>query len=206
MWAIAAALNIDPDAVVGKLLRVWAWFDEQTESGNALSVTKHLLDRQVGVIGFCDALQNVGWLDENNEYIFIPNFDRHNSQTAKTRALTAERVAKMRQLKDLETLEKLSSNANSVTKSVTREEKRREDQLTLTTNLSNARFDSGRYKPSEDDMAWADTLELDRDLEMIVGEFYLYHQDLATQANASRWSALFRGWVANNQLPPLRPK
>jgi len=56
VWAIAAALSIDPDAVVGKLLRVWGWFDQQTENGNAPSVSKMLLDRLVGVSGFCNAV------------------------------------------------------------------------------------------------------------------------------------------------------
>lgn len=52
VWQIADTLSIDPDAVVGKLLRVWIWFDQQTENGNAPSVTKKLLDRSVGVLGF----------------------------------------------------------------------------------------------------------------------------------------------------------
>ena len=56
VWAIAGSLQIDPDAVVGKLLRVWAWFDDQTENGNAPTVTKALLDRRVSVTGFCDAM------------------------------------------------------------------------------------------------------------------------------------------------------
>jgi hypothetical protein len=60
VWAIAATLGIDADAVVGKLLRVWAWFDEHTSEGNAdtvtSSVTKTLLDRLVGVNGFCNAM------------------------------------------------------------------------------------------------------------------------------------------------------
>jgi len=94
VWAIAQALDLDPDAVTGKLFRVWAWFDEQTENGNAPRVTKLLLDRQVGVTGFCDELQAVGWLVDDGNSIAVPNFDRHNSKTAKNRALTNERVAR----------------------------------------------------------------------------------------------------------------
>ena len=52
IWEIAEAANIDPDAVFGKLFRVWAWFDQHTEKGNAPSVTKKLIDRSVGVTGF----------------------------------------------------------------------------------------------------------------------------------------------------------
>jgi len=101
VWSIASILNIDPDAVVGKLLRIWAWFDEHTESGNAKgnaagnapSVTKSLLDRKVGVTGFCDACISAGWMSESENEISLPNFERHNGKTAKTRVLTAQRVA-----------------------------------------------------------------------------------------------------------------
>ena len=67
VWAIANELGIDPDAVVGKLLRVWAWFDEQTENGNAPSVTSALLDRRVGVTGFVKSVIQTGWLEDDGE-------------------------------------------------------------------------------------------------------------------------------------------
>ena len=94
VWQIADTLSIDPDAVVGKLLRVWTWFDQQTENGNAPSVTKKLLDRSVGVLGFCDACIFAGWMTDDGTTLAIPRFDRHNGKTAKNRALTAKRVAK----------------------------------------------------------------------------------------------------------------
>ncbi len=94
VWEIATALNIDPDAVVGKLLRVWSWFDQQTEKGNAKTVTKMLLDRTVGVTGFCNAVIAAGWMQEANGQISLTEFEKHNGQTAKNRALTARRVAK----------------------------------------------------------------------------------------------------------------
>ena len=96
VWSLAEALNIDPDAVVGKLFRVWVWFDSHTEKGNAPSVTKLLLDRLVGVNCFCDAVIAVGWMQEENGELVLTNFDRHNGETAKTRALTAKRAAKHR--------------------------------------------------------------------------------------------------------------
>lgn len=122
IWAIANELGIDPDAAFGKVFRVWAWFDEHTEDGNAPSVTKMLLDRQVGVTGFCDSLLHVGWMVENEGIVTLPNFDKHNGNTAKKRANTNARVAKHRA-----TTSPSKCNVPSVTKSVTREEKRRED-------------------------------------------------------------------------------
>jgi len=90
---IADLADIDPDAVVGKLMRVWGWFDQQTENGNAPSVSKKLLDRLVGVIGFCEHMKSVAWMIEIDGVISLPHFDRHNGKTAKNRLLTAKRVA-----------------------------------------------------------------------------------------------------------------
>jgi len=105
VWAMASTLGIDADSVVGKLLRVWAWFDQQTQDGTtktngasvstsvSSSVSKALLDRRVGVSGFCDAMISVGWMLDDGSSISLPNFGRHNGKTAKTRILTAKRVA-----------------------------------------------------------------------------------------------------------------
>ncbi|KAB0517524.1 DnaT-like ssDNA-binding domain-containing protein [Pseudomonas extremorientalis] len=90
---IADFADIDPDAVVGKLMRVWGWFDQQTENGNAPSVSKKLLDRLVDVIGFCEHMKSVAWMIEIDGVISLPHFDRHNGKTAKNRLLTAKRVA-----------------------------------------------------------------------------------------------------------------
>ena len=92
VWEISDRLDLDPDAVVGKLLRVWIWFDNQSRNGNAPSVTKKILDRIVGVTGFIDACIEAGWFMEINGRLVMVNFDRHNSKTAKQRALTAKRV------------------------------------------------------------------------------------------------------------------
>lgn len=94
MWAIAEMLSIDVDAVFGKVFRVWRWFDQHTEDGNAHGVSFSLFDRLVGLTGFASGMEKVGWLIKTEEGISLPNFDRHNGQTAKNRANTAVRVAK----------------------------------------------------------------------------------------------------------------
>lgn len=131
VWAIACALNVDPDAVVGKLLRVWAWFDEQTENGNAPSVTKMLLDRKVGVTGFCDAVISAGWMQEKDNAITLPNFERHNGETAKKRALGKNRTEKHRSNADVTPQplqEGKTGNAPSVTDALPEEEKKRKER------------------------------------------------------------------------------
>jgi hypothetical protein len=92
--AITSAMGWDdPDLTVGKLFRLWRWFDQQTTDGNAPRVTSSLLDRVVGVTGFVQAVADEGWLSITTEGICLTNFDRHNGDTAKNRALTAKRVA-----------------------------------------------------------------------------------------------------------------
>lgn len=114
---IAGVLSIDPDAVVGKLIRVWSWFDKHTEDGNALGVTISLLDRLTNVTGFGEAMMLAGWIEQHDKTLHMPKFDSHTSESSKKRALTAKRVAKIR-------------NANVTPAALPREEKRREDKNT----------------------------------------------------------------------------
>jgi chorismate mutase len=144
VWAIAASLSIDPDAVVGKLLRVWGWFDQQTENGNAPSVSKMLLDRLVGVSGFCKAVIDAGWMQDDSINLSLPHFDRHNGKTAKNRALTAKRVAGFKLKSNAEGNEKLTPDA------LPKEEKRREEKIVNTTTQKN--------KFSDDDKKCAEWL------------------------------------------------
>jgi len=125
VWAMSESLGIDPDAVVGKLLRVWAWFDDQTEKGNAPIVTRALLDRKVGVTGFVTAMVAAGWMVETDGLLTLPNFDRHNGQTAKNRILTAKRVAAH---KKSNAGGNAKGNAAIVTGALPKEEKRREEK------------------------------------------------------------------------------
>lgn len=117
--AIATRLDIDPDAVVGKLVRIWSWFDTHTIDGNASSVTFSFLDRLTGVTGFAEQVAFVGWLEQDGHALRLPNFGYHNGKTAKTRALGKNRAENHRN--------NAESNAESVTKPSP--EKRREEKI-----------------------------------------------------------------------------
>jgi hypothetical protein len=119
--AIASRLNLDPDAVVGKLVRIWCWFDTHTVNGNASCVTFSFLDRITGVTGFAEQVALIGWLVQDGHNLRLPNFEYHNGETAKQRALGKNRAEKARS--------NAKSNAPIVIKSLPekrREEKRRE--------------------------------------------------------------------------------
>jgi hypothetical protein len=98
---MASALGVHENHVVGMLWKIWSWADSHSLDGNALRVTCVTLDRFAGVSGFADALRKVGWLDGRDGSLSLPRFAEHNGQTAKTRAETAERVAKHRNAKSV---------------------------------------------------------------------------------------------------------
>ncbi|HBW3346617.1 hypothetical protein [Klebsiella pneumoniae] len=114
IYLISEKLNIDPDMVLGKLIRLWVWADQQIANSNAESVTdgeqikdksnavvlnKIAIDRIAFMPGFADALIFAGWLVQDGDSLFFRNFEKHNGKNSKKRALTNERVAKSRDLK-----------------------------------------------------------------------------------------------------------
>lgn len=127
--AITVAMGWDdPDLTVGKLLRVWRWFDQHTVDGNGHGVSAALLDRIAGVTGFASAMEKVGWLSVTDDGIELSNFGRHNGETAKSRALTAKRVAKHKANAEANATGNDKGNAANVTGELPREEKRREEK------------------------------------------------------------------------------
>ena len=125
VYAMAKDLGIDPDAVVGKLIRLWRWADEQTYDGCAVGATKELLDRCTFCAGFTAALVGCGWASETEEGISLPNFARHNGETAKTRAQAQKRMERHRSKRARSDV--VTPEANDARNQI-REEKIREDK------------------------------------------------------------------------------
>lgn len=192
VFEIASMLQLDPDAVVGKLLRVWGWFDKHTVDGNAVGVTFALLDRLSGVTGFGEAMNFVGWVQQNDRTLTIPNFDKHNGETAKARALGAKRQEKRRGRDE----SNANSNAASVTTALPREEKRREEikeepllaaKAARRQRLPDDFFpdQTGITKATESGITVASELERFKD----------YHRGKGT--TMLDWQAAWRTWVNN---------
>lgn len=128
VYSIAEELGIDADSVIGKCCRVWAWFDSNTVDGVTPSVTKALLDRQCGVIGFCKAMINAKWMTDDGKNLSLPNYDRHNSKTAKSRALGAIRQSRYKSNAQGDAQGDDASVTGALPKSSHREEERREEK------------------------------------------------------------------------------
>ncbi|MDQ0035907.1 hypothetical protein J2W30_003680 [Variovorax boronicumulans] len=129
--AIGAKLGMDEFSVVGRLQCLWSWADGQSRDGHASGVTQQWVDRKVQRDGFAQAMCDVGWLSVDNSGITFPNFDNHNGETAKTRALGTKRKQKERSAPPshapvADSVRDMSRSGRD--KSETREEKRREEK------------------------------------------------------------------------------
>lgn len=148
VWKMAERLAIDADAVLGKLVRIWIWADQQTLDGNAASVTRALLDRCAGVTGFADAMIAVGWLKATEDGVSFLHFERHNGETAKKRALTRRRVERHRSCNADSVTETPIGNAGGVTKR--REEKKNNKTETETRARTRGQASAESQPPAPD--------------------------------------------------------
>ncbi len=117
--------------VSGRLMVVWAWFDQITASGELSGVSFADIDEIAGSQGFAAAMHQAGWLAGEDGKLQVPNWERHNGNSAKARALEAE-AKRLRRLSD-----NVSDNcptflASNVRPEASRgEETRREKKRTL---------------------------------------------------------------------------
>lgn len=93
---MAEHLNVAPEHVLGAMIRVWVWADQQSIDGNAIHVTEKVVDRISNLPNLAGAMREVGWLSGESDALTLPNFGKNNGQTAKRRAETQARVAKHR--------------------------------------------------------------------------------------------------------------
>lgn len=169
--ALACATKVDVDTVVGKLHRIWGWADQNTTDGRLEGVPASWLDNKVGKKGFADAMTktNPPWLVIDDTGITIPNFHRHNGDSAKSRAENSKRQSVSRNSRD--------KGATNVTKSddksATREEKRREE---LIAPPSDGDWTAARQKANELTTTLGKAFH-ERDRRLLLGVAYLSQGD-----------------------------
>ena len=134
---IARRLSVSREHVVGCLLCVWGVADAHavsrpcpddngTTEGHLSRYCPADIDREAGLAGFAVAMIDVGWLVEHEDGVSFPEWDVHNSRSAKTRA--CEQKKKARQRGNVPVASR-SCPDDTGTKPGTREEKRREEVL-----------------------------------------------------------------------------
>lgn len=223
--ALAARLEADPLSIVGRLWALWSWADSHTIDGEpcagAVVLPPSFVDRHTGTPGFAEALRLVGWLEVTEAGGFrLPNFDHHNGETAKARALNAKRVAahkarakstNARSVAAVAEATPDSGNGSGVTDALPREEKRRKEKG----NTPRARVGSSAPDREPEVETVASSAERDFDpnldwftaeqrfLELVFASSHVIHP--STRAIPYEYTATFRDrWsddVWRNQLP-----
>lgn len=118
---ILSALKADKLRVIGALHAVWCLFDTHSTDGRLEGYTPEVLDDHLGWPGFSVEMIRVAWLEHDGESLATPRFDEHNGQSAKRRAMEAQRKREERNIRE--------TSARDADKKRTREEKRREEKI-----------------------------------------------------------------------------
>lgn len=191
----------DPDLTVGKLLKVWRWFDKHTIDGNAPRVTLALLDSVSGVSGFAQAMANVGWLVCEGAGVSLSNFGRHNGKTAKDRCLTARRVAKHK----TNGQGNAASNDAGVSGALPREDSREELDKKEPNTKAEAKHPAATrlpadWIPTDGDVEFCKTERQDLNVTEVANRFRDYWvSQPGAKGRKLDWNATWRNWVRNER-------
>lgn len=98
---IAELTGLEPDCVVGKLVRVWGWAKKHSKrgriEGDLARAAVTLLRDMVGKCHMVEAMIDVGWLCVTERDVTFPDWTEYLSQEEKKKALAAERKRKQRE-------------------------------------------------------------------------------------------------------------
>lgn len=95
---LARYFNISQDAAFGLLVRFWIWLDDVCVDGSVDGLVDADVDALMTQPGLASMLVEFGWAKFTIDppSLRIVNFDRHNGESSKKRALKSERQAKYR--------------------------------------------------------------------------------------------------------------
>jgi hypothetical protein len=201
---IRRATGLDADSVVGKLHRLWGWADVHTADGSAAGLDVDWVDETAGVPGFGAAMIAAGWLEADDTGIRFANFDKHNGQPAKVRALGKNRMKRIR-------------CADSATLAPLEEEKRRIREEELPAAQVATSDPPKRRKRSQPaggiawtaDAGWQGITDADRtewaaaypacDLAGELARATSWLRANPTKAHKSNWRKFVVGWLTRSQ-------
>jgi hypothetical protein len=124
--------------VIGALYRTWAIADTHSEDGILDGYDAESLNASIGIDGWAENMQHVGWLVVESQRLIVPRFTEHNGESAKKRAEDAKRKRLVRKT----SAKRPQRVRKSADKKRTREEKRRED-IDIPNGLSNSALSIG---------------------------------------------------------------
>ena len=88
---IARALQCTPQHAAACCMMVWEWAEDVTEDGVISGLSAADVSFAAGVPEIGEALVDVGWLVVSEDGLRLPNWERHNGDPSKRRAVDALR-------------------------------------------------------------------------------------------------------------------
>lgn len=131
---MAALLKRSPQHIMGCLCQVWSAANEHTIDGKLKGYTLGAIDALTETKAFGGAMAAQGWLIVEADGLLCPDFDKYNSDSAKTRLQNARRAARHRNATSVTKVTPASrsqrdeSNDGTVIKSVPTEQNRTEEK------------------------------------------------------------------------------
>jgi hypothetical protein len=186
---ISSALKADRLRVIGGLHAVWCLFDVHSVDGSLSGYTPQAVDEMIGFPGFSDVMAQVKWLEILADGLALPEFEEHNGQSAKRRALETQRKRREREEEQAEA-DRIAS-ASHADKKRAREEKRREEKDIGAKPQKRKSLIPEDFAPNETGQASATGagLNLTREVE----NFRNHHKAKGTEM--LDWQAAWRTWV-----------
>jgi hypothetical protein len=124
---IAQHCGLELDCALGKLVRLFVWYDKHLTQGDDPRVTRAMIDEVTRTRRFAESMVACGWLTDGPESsVRIEKFERHNSKSAKHRALTALRQKNFRNSRQLKTAQESPEIIHSHDDSVTKRRERKQ--------------------------------------------------------------------------------
>jgi hypothetical protein len=91
---IARALKINCCEAAARCMLVWEWMDDSTTDGIIEGCDRDTIDEIAGLAGFSNAMEATRphpWISFDDVGLTVANFDRHNGECSKKRAIDAKR-------------------------------------------------------------------------------------------------------------------
>lgn len=131
---------------IGALVQMWSMADSHAEGNCLPNMSLGIVDNLFGVPGFAQAMVDVGWLEERDGSLYLPNYQEHNGPTAKRRAINSRSMRERRK----SVYDPCTNRVQDVDKSCTKKSTKRESKnkesnpnglLPLTPTKTSTKFD-----------------------------------------------------------------
>jgi len=173
--SICEAVELDEDAVVGKLLRVWVWVDrmgdieDRLDGDGVAEGTLRTIDRQARHPGFGEAMAAVNWVIVDGSVLRFPRLGKYGSDTARRRFVDADRKRREKRESEKlrsglrETPDRAPAGSGAASESARTKEKEKEKGNDLPEELTG---DGEKTTPPIPQGRWQQMLHFDRPAEL----------------------------------------